>query len=71
MGFNKRFISEKSIRSIANRNDYKYFFNYFKSDAIIVSDNFSSDILNEIQKYTINDKNDIIRIMKFVNSNIF
>jgi len=67
MGFNKRFMSEKSITSMANSNNYEDFFNYFKSDAIITLDKFSSDVFNKIQKLSIIDKDDIIKIMNDIN----
>jgi len=63
MGFNKRYISEDSIRLIANSDDVERFFNYFKSDAIIFSDKFSSNVFNKIKKYSINDKDKIIKIL--------
>lgn len=63
MGFNKRYISEQNIRIIANRNNYIDFFNYFRSDVIISLDKFSSEIFDEISKYSIKDKNRIIKIM--------
>ena len=63
MGFNKRFISKDSIQIAANRNDYVYFYNYFKSDAILSEDTFSMNILKKIQKCTIDDKYEIISIM--------
>lgn len=63
MGFNKRYISEKSIKSIAICDDYNQFFNYFKSDAIIATDNFSIKILDEIINCSLIDKDKIIEIM--------
>jgi hypothetical protein len=63
MGFNKRIISEETIRLIANDDDFKKFYNYFKSDSIFLSDTFSSDILNKIRKYSIENKDEIIKIM--------
>lgn len=63
MGFDKRYISEKSIRLIANSDNFEKFYNYFKSDAIVSGDKFSSNILKQIEKFSIKDKNDIIKIM--------
>jgi len=63
MGFNKRVISEKSIINIANQDDYKEFFNYFKSDANLLEDKFSTRVLRQIEKCTIDDKDKIIKIM--------
>jgi len=64
MGFNKKYISEQNIRSIADNNNYIDFYNYFvKSDAIISIDKFSSDIFNEISKYKIYNKKEIMKIM--------
>jgi len=62
MGFNKRIISQNSIKLMTNT-DYKTFFDYFKSDVIISDDTFSSKILKEIRKLSITDKEDIIKIM--------
>lgn len=62
MGFNKRYISKESIKRIAETN-YEQFFNYFKSDAIIATDNFSVEILDDIEKCCITDKDRIIEIM--------
>lgn len=62
MGFNKRYISKESIKRIANTN-YEQFFNYFKADAIIATDSFSIEILDEIEKCYITDKDRIIEIM--------
>lgn len=62
MGFNKKIISEKNIKSIANKNDFELFFNYMKSGEMLI-DKYSSNVLNEIQKFSIQDKNDIINIM--------
>ena len=63
MGFNKRYISEDSIRLIANSDDVERFFNYFKSDTIISCDKFSSKVFNTIRKYSISDKDKIIKIL--------
>jgi len=64
MGFNKKYICEDTIRIVAKYDDYMKFFKHFKSpDAIISLDNFSSSIYNEICKLTINDKDEIIKIM--------
>lgn len=63
MGLNKKYISTESIKSIASVNDIEYFFNYFKGEIIITTDNFSSKILNEIREYSMYDKKDILRIM--------
>ena len=64
MGFNKKYICEDTIKIVAKCDDYVIFFYYFKSsDAIISLDNFSSSIYNEICKLTINDKDEIIKIM--------
>ena len=63
MGFNKRYISEDSIRLIANNDDVERFFNYFKSDTIISCDKFSSKVFNTIRKYSISDKDKIINEM--------
>lgn len=63
MGFNKRYISEESIRLIAS-GDFENFYRYFKSpDAIILNDKFSSKIYKQIEKCTILDKDRIIEIM--------
>ena len=62
MGFNKRYISRESIKRIADTN-YEQFFNYFKADAIITTDQFSIEILDEIEKCHITDKDRIIEIM--------
>lgn len=64
MGFDKKYISEESIRLIASYNDVEKFYNYFRSDAIITMDKFSSRILNRIIKCSINDKNKISNILK-------
>ena len=51
MGFNKRYISEDSIRLIATSGDFENFYRYFKSpDAIILTDKFSSRIYKQIEK---------------------
>ena len=63
MGFNKKYISKDTIQIAANRNDYKYFYNYFKSDAILSDDEFSVNTLKKIKKCTIDDKDEIINIM--------
>jgi len=64
MGFNKRYISEDSIRLIATSGDFENFYRYFKSpDAVILTDKFSSRIYKQIEKCTIIDKDKIIEIM--------
>ena len=68
MGFNKRYISEESIRLIAASGDFEKFYKYFKSpDAIILNDKFSSKISKQIEKCTIIDKDKIIKIMNKCN----
>lgn len=63
MSFNKRILSEKVIKMRANENDYESFYNYFKSDALILEDKFSEDIWFKIKNCTIKDKDLIIEIM--------
>lgn len=64
MGFNKKFLCEETIRIVAKDDDYVIFFNHFKSPEAIVSlDKFSSNIYNEICKLSINDKDEIIKIL--------
>ena len=64
MGFNKRYISEDSIRLITASGDFEKFYRYFKSpDAVILTDKFSSRISKQIEKCTIIDKDKIIEIM--------
>ena len=63
MSFNKRYITEENIRMIADSNNYERFYNYFKSNAVITLDNFSTDIYDQMSKLTINDKDSIINIM--------
>jgi len=64
MGFNKRFISQNSIRLIAVSDDFEKFYNYFKSsDTIILNDKFSSKIYKQILLCTLLDKENIINIM--------
>ena len=54
MGFNKRYISEDSIRLITASGDFEKFYRYFKSpDAVILTDKFSSRIYKQIEKCTI------------------
>jgi len=63
MGFNKRFISKDSLKNISNSGDYLNFFKYFKSDVVLFEDSFSLNIMNDLKKYTINDKDEILTIM--------
>ena len=63
MGFNKRIISKETIKIIADRDSYIDFYNYFKSDAILSEDNFSLNIIKQIEKCSIEDKDKIIEIM--------
>ena len=63
MGFNKRYISKDSLKNIANSGDYLSFFKYFKSDVVLFEDSFSLNIMNDLKKYTINDKDEILTIM--------
>ena len=64
MSFNKRILSEKSIRIRANENDYESFYKYFhNSDALIIEDKFSSDVFDKIRICKITDKDRIIEIM--------
>lgn len=63
MGFNKRFISKKTLKIIANINNFEYFYKYFKADAIIFEDDFSNEIFNQIKMYKLSDKQNIIAIM--------
>ncbi len=68
MGFNKRYISEDSIRLIAASGDFEKFYKYFKSpDVIILNDNFSSKISKQIEKCAIINKDKIIEIMNECN----
>jgi len=60
MGFTKKYISEKNVK-YATDDDFKKFFNYFKSGDMF--DKFSIEIRIELDKYTINDKDEIIKIM--------
>lgn len=60
MGFNKKYISEKNVKSFTD-DDFKNFFNYIKSGEML--DKFSTNIRIELDKYTINDKDEIIKIM--------
>jgi len=60
MGFDKKYISEKDIKSIAN-SDYKKFFKFFKSGGLF--DKFSTDIIVELEDCKIDDKDKIIKIM--------
>ena len=62
MGFDKKYRSERSIRAIALNNDFELFFNYIKSGQLFM-DKFSTDILNQIQNYSIENKNDIVNLM--------
>ena len=64
MSFNKRYISQNKLEKISNQYDYISFFNFFNSDSLISEDKFSSNIINEISKYKIEDKEEIIKIMK-------
>lgn len=63
MGFDKRIISKDTLKVIANLYDYEEFYRYFLSDAILTEDKFSLNILKQIEKCTIEDKNKIIDIM--------
>jgi hypothetical protein len=63
MGFNKKIISEESIKKIANRNDYEFFFKYFNSNAILCEDMFSLNIFNRIKMCSIDNTDEIISIM--------
>ena len=63
MGFNKRYISKESLKNSANNNDYISFFNYFKSDVVLFDDTFSFNIMKDLKKYNINDKEEILKIM--------
>lgn len=71
MGFNKRYISEDSLRLIVLSGDFEKFYNYFRSpDAIILNDKFSSKIYKQIEKCTLSDKEKIIEIMNEVSKKI-
>lgn len=63
MGFDKRIISKKTIKIIAEQNSYIDFYNYFKADAILSEDKFSLNILKQIEKCSLTDKDKIIEIM--------
>ena len=63
MGFNKRYISKDSLKNIANGGDYLSFFKYFKSDVVLFDDTFSFNIMKDLKKFNINDKDEIIIIM--------
>jgi hypothetical protein len=63
MGFDKRIISKNTLKIISNLNDYEQFYKYFLSDAILTEDKFSLNILKEIEKCTIEDKDKIVEIM--------
>lgn len=63
MGFNKRFISKESLQLYAKNDDYVRFFNYFKCNALLFDDDFSMKIAQDISKCTIDNKDEIIKIM--------
>jgi len=63
MGFNKRYISKDSLKNIANSGDYLSFFKYFKSDVVLFDDTFSFNIMKDLKKYNITDKDEITTIM--------
>jgi len=63
MGFNKRILSEESIREVANNDNFYNFKMYFKADAFIVRDDFSANILSKIQKISIKDNDKILELM--------
>lgn len=65
MGFNKKYITEESIRRMATKN-YIDFYKYFDCNSIIL-DNFSSEISNQIRILSIDDKDDILKIIKNIN----
>jgi hypothetical protein len=48
MGFNKRYLSEESIRLRAKRTNVEDFITYFKADGFITEDEFSHKIYNEM-----------------------
>lgn len=48
MGFNKRYLSEESIRLRAKRNNIEDFITYFKADGFIMEDEFSQKIYKEM-----------------------
>lgn len=62
MGFNKKIISERNIKSIANKNDFELFFNFIKSGQMFI-DEYSFDVLDQIKNFSIQDKDGIINIM--------
>jgi FPC/CPF motif-containing protein YcgG len=63
MSFNKRYLSEKSIKIRAN-DDYVSFYKYFHNpDALIIEDEFSSNIFDKIRVLKVTDKDRIIEIM--------
>lgn len=64
MGFNKRYFSEESIRRKAKDSiDYLDFYKYFKVDAAIIHDNFSSSIIDQIKECKPTDKDKILEIL--------
>ena len=63
MGFNKRYISEESIKNIIQENNFELFFNYFNSESIICKDGYSSKIFNEIKQLNIKDKDKIVELI--------
>ena len=51
MGFNKRFITEDSLKQIYNRDGYELLVdNITKPDALYIGDDFSQKIVNLIVK---------------------
>jgi hypothetical protein len=51
MGFNKRFITEDSLKQIYNRDGYKLLVdNITKPDALFISDDFSERIVDAVRE---------------------
>lgn len=51
MGFNKRYVDEKTIRTVIREDGFQALIDYIKKpDALIIEDDFSSEVCNIIKE---------------------